>query len=568
MRDLDASSSALCSLLIDAMVATEDQLQEIYDEHLETGKPFREVLLNFDIVDEDELLHMIADQLGTEYIENLDKVEIPYEIVSKVSGTSARMYGIIPLKEDLGTLHIVAKDAMDYRMVDELNYVTGQDCHIVVGKPSEIDKCLEKYYPEGEESFDAMLAELTEDDIFDNAGGENISEKDLADMASNAPIIKFVELVLYQAIKDKASDIHFEPFKDVFRIRYRIDGALYEMPPPPVNLALPVISRIKVLSGLNIAERRVPQDGRIELRIAGKPVDLRVSTLPTMHGESVVLRVLDRSSVKLDLDTLGFDPKILQKLKEIIKIPNGILAVTGPTGSGKTTTLYGCLNNINTIEDKILTAEDPVEYDIDGIMQVPIKDSIGMTFAKALKAFLRQDPDRIMVGEIRDMETARIAIQAALTGHLVFSTLHTNDSAGTVTRLIDMGIEPFLITSSLVAVLAQRLVRKVCKHCKTPFSPTDRDLRNLGIKRDYVGDNPFYYGKGCDSCNGTGYSGRRGIYELLIMTDGIRELIYDKAPTAVIAEKSRSEGMRTLREDGIQAILQGETTIEEVLKYT
>ncbi len=568
MHELDASSSAIWHLLIDATIATEEQLQEIYDEHLETGKPFRDVLLNFNIIEEDDLLHMIADQLGTEYVTNLDQMEIPFELVSKVSGTSARMYGIIPVREEFGTLHIAAKDAMDYRMVDELNYVTGQDCHILVGKPVDIDKCLDKYYPEGEESFDAMLAELTEDDIFDKSEGSDISEKELSDMASNAPIIKFVDLVLYQAIKDKASDIHFEPFKDTFRIRYRIDGALYEMPPPPVHLALPVISRIKVLSGLNIAERRVPQDGRIELRIAGHPVDLRVSTLPTMHGESVVLRVLDRSSVKLDLDTLGFEPKILQKLKELIKIPNGIIAVTGPTGSGKTTTLYGCLNEINCIEDKILTAEDPVEYDIDGIMQVPIKESIGMSFAKALKAFLRQDPDRIMVGEIRDMETARIAIQAALTGHLVFSTLHTNDSAGTVTRLVDMGIEPFLITSSLVAVLAQRLVRKVCKNCRTPFTPTDRDLKNLGINRDFIGENPFYYGKGCDECNGSGYKGRRGIYELLIMSDGIRELIYEKSPTAVIAEKSRSEGMRTMREDGIQAILQGETTIEEVLKYT
>ncbi|MGL4854953.1 MAG: GspE/PulE family protein, partial [Lentisphaeria bacterium] len=408
----------------------------------------------------------------------------------------------------------------------------------------------------------------TEDDIIDMSVNKDMSEKELNDMANNAPIIRYVELILNQAIKDRASDIHFEPFKDVFRIRYRIDGALYEMPSPPLHLALPVISRIKVLSGLNIAERRIPQDGRIELRIANKPVDLRVSTLPTMYGESVVLRVLDRSAVKLDLDTLGFDPEILRTLKELIRIPNGIIAVTGPTGSGKTTTLYGCLNQINTIEDKILTAEDPVEYDIEGIMQVPIKENIGMTFAKALKAFLRQDPDRIMVGEIRDIETAQIAIQAALTGHLVFSTLHTNDSAGTVTRLADMGVEPFLITSSLVAVLAQRLVRKICKHCRSSYVPNDKDLKSLGINRSYIGDNSFYYGKGCDHCNGTGYSGRRGIYELLIMTDGIRELVYQKAPSAVLSEKARSEGMRTLREDAIQAILQGDTTIEEVLKYT
>ncbi len=569
MQDLDTNSKAICDLLIDAMIATEDQLSEIYDEHLESGKPFREILLNFNLIEEDELLHLMADHLGSEYVDLSTLEEIPLSILTKVSGISARMYGVVPIKEEFGSLYLVAKDPMDYRVADELGYVTGETCQLMVAKPDLIDKMVEKYYPEEEESFESMLSQLNEGDIIDNKGaGNDLSEKEIAEMANNAPIIRYVELILHQAIKDQASDIHFEPFKDVFRIRYRIDGALYEMPPPPLHLALPVISRIKVLSGLNIAERRVPQDGRIELRIAGKPIDMRVSSLPTMYGESVVLRILDRSAVKLDLDTLGFDPKILQKLKELIKIPNGILAVTGPTGSGKTTTLYGCLNQINTIDDKILTAEDPVEYDIEGIIQVPIKDSIGMTFAKALKAFLRQDPDRIMVGEIRDIETAQISIQAALTGHLVFSTLHTNDSAGTITRLVDMGVEPFLITSSLVAILAQRLVRRICKECKTPFTPNEKDLKILGIKREYIGDNPFYYGKGCDCCNGTGYKGRRGLYELLVMSDPIRALIYERAPTAVLSEKARSEGMRTLREDGIQAILQGDTSIEEVLKYT
>ncbi len=566
MQEIEEVNRSLWQLLVEAGVATDDQMTSIHDEHLELGKEFRDVIVNSGLIGEEDLLHMVADQIGAEYIE-LETIDIPATTAAKMSGNSARMYGAIPFKEEGNVLSVAVKNPLDYRLADDLQYVTGIECRIAVAKPSEIDTMLKRLYPDDDESLDAMLAELTEDDIVD-VGNSGVSDKELSDMASNAPIVKFVELVLNQAIKDKASDIHFEPFKDKFRIRYRIDGALYEMPPPPLHLALPVISRIKVLSGLNIAERRIPQDGRIELRIAGKPVDMRVSTLPTMYGESVVLRILDRSSVQLDLDTLGLEPKLLSDLRELIKTPNGIIAVTGPTGSGKTTTLYGCLNEINTIEDKILTAEDPVEYDIDGIMQVPVKESIGMTFAKALKAFLRQDPDRIMVGEIRDMETAQISIQAALTGHLVFSTLHTNDSAGTITRLIDMGIEPFLITSSLIAILAQRLVRRICPHCRASFKPTEKDLRMLGIDRDYIGDNEFYYGKGCDVCNGSGYKGRRGLYELLVMTDPIRDLIYQRSPTAVLSSKARAEGMKTLREDGVQAILQGDTTIEEVLKYT
>jgi len=325
---------------------------------------------------------------------------------------------------------------------------------------------------------------------------------------------------------------------------------------------------VKILSGLNIAERRLPQDGRIQLRIAGRPVDLRVSTLPTAYGESVVLRVLDRSVVNLDLDVLGISPDVLAHIRDIIHLPNGIFVVTGPTGSGKTTTLYSALKEINTIEDKLLTAEDPIEYDIEGIIQLPINDSIGMTFARALKAFLRQDPDRIMLGEIRDLETAQMAIQASLTGHFVFSTLHTNDAAGTVTRLIDMGVEPFLITSSLEGILGQRLLRKICENCKTAFEPTDDDLKLLGLEREEVGDRQFYYGKGCSFCNQTGYKGRKAICELLVASKEIKELIIQKAPTIVLREKARELGMSTLREDGVRSILDGDTTIEEVLKYT
>jgi type IV pilus assembly protein PilB len=340
------------------------------------------------------------------------------------------------------------------------------------------------------------------------------------------------------------------------------------MPEPPRSLAIPVISRIKIISGLNISERRRPQDGRIQLKYNGRPVDLRVSCLPTSHGESVVLRVLDRSVVNLDLDALGINEKVLEKIRQIINMPNGIFIITGPTGSGKTTTLYSALKEINKVEDKILTAEDPVEYDLEGIVQLPINDAVGMTFAKALRAFLRQDPDVIMLGETRDLESAEMAVQASLTGHLVFTTLHTNDAAGAITRLIDMGVEPFLITSSLIAVLAQRLIRRVCKSCKTAFVPSDEDLQLLGLSRSDIGENKFYYGKGCPVCNGTGYKGRKSILEILMMNPKLNELVLNSAPTVVIRDKARELGMETMREDGIRAILNGETTMEEVLKYT
>jgi type IV pilus assembly protein PilB len=387
-------------------------------------------------------------------------------------------------------------------------------------------------------------------------------------MANEAPIVKFVDVILYQAIKAKASDVHFEPFEKEFKIRYRVDGALYEMSPPPKNLAVPVISRVKIMSGLNISERRLPQDGRIQLKIGGRPVDLRVSTLPTQFGESVVLRILDRSVVNLDLDVLGIGADVLKEVRRVIHLPNGIIIITGPTGSGKTTTLYSALKEINDPHDKLLTAEDPVEYDLEGIIQLPIHDAVGMTFGRALRAFLRQDPDIIMIGEIRDFDTAQMAIQAALTGHFVFSTLHTNDAPGAITRLVDMGVEPFLINSSLLGVFAQRLIRKICPNCKTEFTPTDDDLKNLGIDREEVSGKKFFYGKGCSSCNNSGYKGRKAICEYMSINNIIRKMIMEKAPTIVLKEKARELGMRTLREDGIRSILDGETTLEEILKYT
>ena len=386
--------------------------------------------------------------------------------------------------------------------------------------------------------------------------------------ANATPIIRFVDLILYQAIQDRASDIHFEPFENEFKIRYRVDGALYEISPPPRHLALPVISRVKVMANMNIAERRLPQDGRIQKNISGRHIDLRVSTLPTQFGESLVLRVLDRSTVNLDLEMLGMPDYIYNYLLEVIQHPNGIFIATGPTGSGKTTTLYSCLRRINTIDSKLLTAEEPVEYDLEGIVQVPVNEAIGLTFARVLRAFLRQDPDRIMIGETRDLETAQIAIQASLTGHLVFTTLHTNDAPGAVTRWIDMGVEPFLISSTLEAVLGQRLLRSICPQCRTTYQPNEALLAQLGLARQDIGEKQFYYGKGCDACNHTGYKGRKGIYELLKITDPLRELINERAPTVTLKQKSIELGMITLRQDGLRSIFAGDTTIEEVLKYT
>ncbi|MFA5203465.1 MAG: ATPase, T2SS/T4P/T4SS family [Lentisphaeria bacterium] len=566
--ELDADSSALWHILLDAGKATEQQLAEVYAEHERTGKSFQTVLYNYDIIKEDGLLQLVASHLGTEQV-NIKELNIPKPLIEKCSGPIARMYGIIPVKEEDGVLFVAAKDPLNYRMVDELHYVVGQDCRIQVARPADIDDAIEHFYPQKADSVKDVLQELEQSGIGDLGNGAAITdEKELTALAGNAPIVRFVDVILYQAIKDQASDIHFEPFVNEFRIRYRIDGALYEMAPPPKHLALPVISRIKVLSNLNIAERRIPQDGRIELRIGGKPIDMRVSTLPTQYGESVVLRVLDRSVVNLSLDSLGLDERTLKQIREIIHRPNGIMVVTGPTGSGKTTTLYSCLREINTLEDKLLTAEDPVEYDLEGIMQVPVKESVGMTFGRALRAFLRQDPDRIMVGEIRDLETAAMAIQASLTGHFVLSTLHTNDAAGAITRLIDMGVEPFLISSTLVAVLGQRLIRRACVQCRTAYRPEDKELGLLGLTRADIADRPFYYGKGCPNCNNIGYRGRVAIYEILVISPEVANLINKRMPTSNIRNKALEEGMVTMRQCGIRTILDGISTVEEVLKYT
>ena len=561
---LDTENQTLKDILIANEACTEEQLAEVIEEHERTGTPLQELLVDFGIFTKEELLEQIAHSLGTE-VYDLSDLEIPEETINLITPENARMLGVLPIQFDGTTLYAALRSPLNYQTVDELRFILGHDVAVVVAPEEQIEKGIEKYYPNDNANAADLLAEMDMQDIGD---AEELSEDEIQTAANDAPIVRFVDAVLYQAIKDQASDIPFEPFEHEFKIRYRVDGALYEMAPPPKNLAVPVISRVKILSGLNISERRRPQDGKIQLKIAGKPIDLRVSTLPTQFGESVVLRILDRSVVNLDLDVLGINEDVLEKIRDMISRPNGIFIVTGPTGSGKTTTLYSALKEINKVEDKILTAEDPVEYDLEGIIQLPINEAVGMTFDRALRAFLRQDPDIIMLGEIRDIESGQMAVQAALTGHLVFSTLHTNDAAGAITRFVDMGVEPFLITSALIGILAQRLLRRVCPKCKTGFHPSDSDLRLLELERADVGDNMFYYGKGCPYCNNTGYKGRKALTELLVMNPKINDLVLANAPTIAIREKARELGMVTMREDGVRAILNGETTMEEVLKYT
>ena len=562
--------SPLLSLIKERSLIDDLQYEEVAAEFKRSGKPVLQILQDFGIMDLDNILQVMADHLGTKVVSFRD-VDVSPQLIQVIPANTARMYECLPLSMDNGTLQVALVDPLNPARIDELTFLVKKDIQLVVADPAQIQKAIEKFYPEGSESVNEILKELEEDkDIAREASAaEAMDDAALIEgLANDAPIVRFVNLVVFQAVQDRASDIHFEPFETEFRIRYRVDGALYEMSPPPKHLALPVISRLKVMSNLNISERRLPQDGRIAFQMGNRMIDLRVSTLPTQFGESVVLRVLDRTAVNLEIESLGFPKYLYDYTLEAIQRPNGIMVVTGPTGCGKTTTLYSCLRRVNTIDSKLLTAEDPVEYDIEGIMQVAVNEAVGLTFSKALRSFLRQDPDIIMVGEMRDLETAQISIQASLTGHLVLSTLHTNDAPGAVTRMIDMGVEPFLISSTLVAVIGQRLVRTICKGCRTPFEPTETQLALLNLSPHDLGEKVFYYGRGCSTCNDTGYRGRKGIFELLVINDAIRALINERAPTVVLRQKAVELGMVTLREDGLRSIFDGDTTIEEVVKYT
>ncbi len=556
----------LCEILKNSCTISSDQLSDLRESQLVTGKTIATLAIDSGYITKENLLRDIANHLQWEYLENLP-TEIPDDLLSVIPVEAARAYAIVPVKADSASVDLVAKDPFNSHIVEELTFSLNKEIRLIVSAPDDVEKLFLSSYGEDKITVNELLDKINSD-YQEKINDDELSDTELNAKANDAPIVKFVNLILTQAIKDEASDIHFEPFDNQFQIRYRIDGALYEMTPPPVNLAIPVISRIKVLANLNIAERRIPQDGRINITIAGRLVDLRVSTLPTQFGESVVLRVLDKSVVNLDIEQLGMPEEVLTYVKKVANRPNGIFIVTGPTGSGKTTTLYSALKNVNREEIKILTIEDPVEYEIDGIMQVGINNQSGLDFSRALRAFLRQDPDKILVGEIRDLETARIAVQASLTGHLVMSTLHTNDAPGAITRLIDMGLEPYLISASLESVLSQRLVRKICPSCKQTYKPTEKIIEQLGMSAKIIGDKNFLFGSGCTKCNKTGYKGRIGLYELLKITDSLRNIITQSGETLYLKQKAVEEGMVSLRNNGIQAILDGVTTSEEVLKYT
>ena len=508
-----------------------------------------------------ELLQAVAHHLGGGWLETLPD-ELPPDVCALVDALLVREYGVVPLAGDAAAVTVVALDPLKPNLVEDLAFLLGRGIRLLVADPAGVRSLIRRHY--GETELPA------EDFAGDPAPASTVSVGEAADgyRAAQAPVVRFVDRVLARAIRDRASDIHFEPFEHEFRVRCRIDGVLAELPRPPRAIALPVLSRLKVMANLDIAERRLPQDGKIRLRYGGRPVDLRVSTLPTQFGESVVLRVLDQSAGRLELGQLGLPAAVEAGVTEILRRPYGIFLVTGPTGSGKTTTLYSCLQRLNSTGAKLLTVEDPVEYEIDGIMQVPVNLGAGLTFPRALRSFLRQDPDIVMVGEIRDAETAQIAIQAALTGHLVLSTLHTNDAPGAVTRLADLGVEPFLLASTLEAVLAQRLLRGICPDCRRAFEPTPAQLNQLDLERSALGGRPFHAGQGCPACAQSGYRGRVGLYEFLRVTEPMRELVGQGAALVRLRQQAAGEGMTTLRAAGLQAILAGRTTVEEVLKYT
>ncbi len=558
----DDHSDLIRDIALEAGLVTPAQAEEVWESTTTTGKSFADSLVDSGFAERGAILQAIADHLGAPYYSAVP-ADPGEALVKLLKPAQAHKYVVLPVADEAGKLTLLAKDPFNSSVINELSFILQREIELGVADPAQVEASVVRVYGEAtSSSMEDLLGEFGEVDA------AAVTDEDVTKQASQAPIIRFVDLVLQEGVKAKASDIHFEPFETEFRIRLRIDGSLYEMAPPPKNLASAVIARVKVLSSLNIAERRIPQDGRIKTTISGRQIDLRVSTLPTQFGESVVLRILDKTVVNLSLEALSMQDDIKEGIRAMVGRPNGIFIVTGPTGSGKTTTLYSALKEVNTEDVKILTAEDPVEYEVEGIMQVPINHQVGLTFAAALRSFLRQDPDTIMVGEIRDIETAQIAVQASLTGHVVLSTLHTNDAPGAVTRLIDMGLEPFLISASLEGVLAQRLLRRICKTCRTPYEPDKDVVSMLDVDALEIANKKFYYGKGCPDCSRSGYKGRQGLFELMTINDQLRALITQKAPTLVLKQKAIESGMRPLRDDGLRCIFDGHTSIEEVLKYT
>ena len=571
---IDSATRQLGAKLVELAMIDEGTLDSLYEEmRALEGVTFTDVLNSRGAVTKPQLLKATADVFGMT-TSTLEDAKPSAEAVKLVPLNMAELYKLCPISFENDTLTVAMGDPNSIQSLEEIRTFLGvRNVTAVLAPPEAVESTRSTAYAGNpEESVASLISQLESDGKLGKKGmmkrETSIDLDDLTEMAHSAPVRKLINMVLLMAIRDRASDIHFEPFEDEYKMRYKCDGVLYEMVPPPRHLANAIASRIKVMSNLDIAERRMPQDGRIELNVGGNRIDMRVSILPTMFGESTVIRVLDKSSVGLSLDKIGMPPQLLSDFRKVIRKPNGIVLVTGPTGSGKTTTLYSALSELNDIETKIITTEDPVEYEIDGLVQVPIDANIEVTFASALRAILRQDPDVILVGEMRDLETAQIGIQASLTGHLVFSTLHTNDAPSSVTRLRDMGVEPFLITATVEAIQAQRLVRRVCQNCKTPYDPTRDQLLELNLPADALKGRKFFYGEGCSKCNNLGFKGRTGLYELMIINDDIRDLISRGGSTDQLRQYTRKGGAQGLRDAGIQALYEGMTSLDEVVRET
>jgi type IV pilus assembly protein PilB len=563
----------LGTIMIDMGYLDEEALWKVLEEQKRSGTELLgKVAVRMGLVKEEQVLRALGEQLGMKVVKLAD-VTIPAELTELVNESMATAYKIVPVSQNKKdkSITVAMAEPQNPSTLDSLRMFLSTEVRGAIASEADVMAAIERLYAGHHESIQDVVKQIEQDKGLQKLAGRNETTIDLEaieEMAEAAPVRKLLNMVLLLAIKDKASDVHFEPFEEEYKMRYRVDGVLYELVPPPRHLAPAIASRIKVMSNLDIAERRLPQDGRIQLALGGNEVDIRVSTLPTMFGESVVLRILDRTVVQLDLKKLGMPEDTLAQWHQVIEKPNGIVLVTGPTSSGKTTTLYATLNHLNRIEDKIITTEEPVEYDIEGLVQIPVNPEIGVTFAACLRSILRQDPDKILVGETRDLETAEISIQASLTGHIVFTTLHTNDAPSAVTRLRDMGLPTFLITATVEAVLAQRLVRKICTFCRTEFTPAPEVCMELGLTPEQASTKKFYYGKGCEKCNNTGYKGRMGIYELLVMNDTLREMIVAETSLDEFRNACRKFGMRTLREAGMNAIHTGLSSIEEVVRET
>ena len=560
-------------ILVDLGFINDEQLEMLLEEqHRHPGELLGKIAEEMGLVTDEQVALALAEQMSMQVVK-LGEIQVGPEVMELITEAMAQLYRVIPVKLEDNVFTLATCDPQNLSIQDELRTFLGYDIKLLVATERDLNAALERHYASASETFESLVTDLEDDNELEQAV-ETLASDGPIDitgaeaLADSAPVRKLLNMVLLLAIKDHASDIHLEPFEDEFRIRIKADGVLYEMVPPPRHLAFAITTRVKVMANLDIAERRLPQDGRIELILGGHPVDLRVSVLPTMFGESVVMRVLDRTVVSLDLKKVGMKEDILADFRTVMHRPNGIVLVTGPTGSGKTTTLYSALSELNDITEKIITTEEPVEYDIDGIIQIPIDAEIDNTFANCLRAILRQDPDTILVGEIRDTETAEIAVQASLTGHLVFSTLHTNDAPGTITRLRDMGIPAFLITATVEAILAQRLVRRTCSECVEPAEVSDDMLSQLAMTREQIKDRTFYRGRGCDSCNNTGYKGRVGLFEFMVMNDDLRDMILQGASTDELRDKAKEYGMITLRDYGMAFAYEGTTTVDEVVRET